>query len=199
MDFQYPGSDLLGEDQAAVFMALARTTEPQSGRAIAQRAGRSDHSTTRRILARLSQSGIVRVGEVGRSTTYLLNREHVLWKPVFEMLAAPAVVEMAIAEVVREHDPAAVAATFGSFSRREAGRSSDIDIVVVTSETTDSATLHDALVERIQAMCGNEIQPIILNSDALRRLVAADDPLVQSWRADAHDLVGEFSTLLDPA
>lgn len=197
MDLRHPGSDLLGEDQAALLMVLARTTEPLSGRAIAQRAGRSDPTTSRRILQSLDRAGLVRSSRVGNAITYVLNRDHVLFSPVFEILASPAAVDTTITRVLDSHGVVA-AASYGSYARREATPDSDIDLVVVVENGEDVAALHDSIVPRVEQVTGNAVQPVILELSMLQHLVDIDDALVSSWRADAHSLVGDFHALLAP-
>jgi hypothetical protein len=75
---------------------------------------------------------------------------------------------------------------------------SDIDLLVITDpkanpDMTDEAV--DRLAADIRKWTGNNVQIVDRNPDELAAMIASDDPLVASWRADHIDLMG--ARLLD--
>ena len=84
MDLSSPVSDIVPGVRGAVLAALARLTEPRTGRQIARLAGEAPSSTAR-VLDDLVDSGLVLLVVGGRDNGYALNREHV---------AAPAIVAL---------------------------------------------------------------------------------------------------------
>jgi predicted nucleotidyltransferase len=75
---------------------------------------------------------------------------------------------------------------------------SDIDLLVITDpkanpDMTDEAV--DRLAADIRKWTGNNVQIVDRNPEELAAMIASDDPLVASWRADHIDLMG--ARLLD--
>ncbi|MCC6269652.1 MAG: nucleotidyltransferase domain-containing protein [Microbacteriaceae bacterium] len=87
------------------------------------------------------------------------------------------------------------AALYGSFARGEADAKSDIDILIVNANEDSKIDLVDMIddaSERIRLLTGNEAQLLPMSHRELRRLVARDDPLIRSLRADGRSLVPGF-------
>lgn len=194
MDLTAPGSDLLGPTRARVVLALHRATEPVSGREVARRAGDLPPSSALRELRALVQLGLVQSTQSTHATTFVLNRDHVLWAPVFEILASPAKVEERLGNLVSETlGPDTSCAIFGSVARGESTVESDIDILIVTDDSLESDAREDAL-DRVRddlaTFTGNDPQLIVVTQSQLRDMVQADDPLVGSWERDARTITG---------
>lgn len=193
MDLSTPGSDIVGRTRALVLLALARVTEPVSGREVARLAGGVAASSAHRELQALVQTGLVGAKRSSHATTYALNREHVLWPPLFEIFASPAKVEQRIGELISQGLGTTTAcALFGSVARGDATAESDIDVLVVTDDV-DSERLEDAL-DRVRddlaSFTGNTPQVVTVTRSQLRRMVKADDPLIDSWERDARTISG---------
>jgi len=92
------------------------------------------------------------------------------------------------------------ASLFGSFARGEATTTSDIDILVVIGPAGDAdqdarATQIDQLAQDVLRWTGNRGHIVDPTPDILAAMIAGDDPLVVSWRADHIHLAG--TRLLD--
>lgn len=193
MDLSHPAADLLGQSPARILLRLSLVNDGLTGRRISELSG-VPASTTQRVLNELESIGLVDARDVGRSRLYSLNRRHVLWDPVERMFSAPARVEQIIGETVRTivGDRASVS-LYGSAARGEAGRDSDADIVIIWSDdadATDREAVLAALGERVAESTGNRVELVDLTRDDVRRLAAAGDPLVDSWKIDAKTIVG---------
>lgn len=194
MDLSTPGGDILGRTRALVLLALARLTEPVSGREVARLAGGIAASSTHRELQALVQIGLVEAKRSSHATTYTLNRAHVLWPALFEILASPAKVEERLGDLISNALGTTTAcALFGSVARGDATVESDIDVLVVTDDEVDSETLEDDL-DRVRddlaSFTGNTPQLVAVTRSQLGRMVEADDPLVDSWERDARTISG---------
>jgi predicted nucleotidyltransferase len=193
MDLSNPASSILGRNQARVLHRLAVLADGASGRRIHELSGVKALRTTQQILEKLVSTGLVDLRRVGSSNEYSLNRDHVLWEPIEAILATPARAEKRIAEVLTRAlgDHAGGISLYGSFARGEGGPDSDIDILVVWNEDTDEALateILDGAAQQIRRVTGNRAQLLAVTQSELDRLVATNDPLVESLRRDARQL-----------
>lgn len=197
MDLSRPAFDLFGSNEGRLLHRLAVLTEGTSGRRIHELSGVKSLRTTQQILERLVIIGLVDVRGTGAVNLYSLNRHHILWEPVNQVLEAPAALERKIGEILSATvGPRMVgAALYGSFARGEGGRDSDIDIFVLWADepvADERIELLDAVSERIRRLSGNSAQMLPMTSDELESLVEAGDPLIASLRADARALTTGF-------
>ncbi len=192
MDLSTPGADLLGPIRARVIAALARTADPVSGREVARLADGLAPSSTHRELQALVEVGLVTARRTSHATTYTLNREHVLWPPLAEILGSFARVEQRIRESVERHLGGEVScALFGSVARGDSTPSSDIDLLIVTDTESDRVVdALDRVRDELAQFTGNNPQLIAITRPQVRRMVAAGDPLVASWQADLRMISG---------
>jgi len=182
--------------QGLVLGVLANTTAPLTGRAITGLlAGDATTSGVSTALGRLAAEGLVTCEPAGRANLYALNRNHV---------AAPAVEALADlrGELLRRistamaawSQPAIAAWMFGSAARGEGTSASDIDILLVCPTEVDHddvwITQTIGLAAQIQSWAGNSCEILEYTAEDLAALVAGDDPLVDSLRADAIELMG---------
>ncbi|MFD4421381.1 nucleotidyltransferase domain-containing protein [Agromyces sp. NPDC058484] len=193
MDLTHPAAQLLGENRARVLHRLSLLADGTSGRAIHSLAGVKSLATTQRTLEQLVGIGLVDARPIGAANLYTLNREHVLWPPIEQLLEAPATTEQRIGDLLATTLGDAPAATllYGSFARREAGPDSDVDILIVWRHDMDEAvasSLLDDVTQRIRRMTGNSAQIIAVTLDELVGLVKREDPLIDSLRHDARPL-----------
>ncbi len=193
MDLSRPFQDLLGNNTAQILRRLAMVSGELSGRRIAYLAGVPPVSAAR-VLAALTEIGLVHSRYIGQSKAFQLNREHVLWPPLQAIMTSAQAVERGITDLAAELAPrGTTVAIFGSFARGEAGPASDVDIVMVSkvhAHPDERFGLSEALNERISSMTGNTVDLIDINDDDLGGLVRADDALVGSWIEDARTLHG---------
>lgn len=202
MDLSHPEYVILGENRARILHRLAVLAEPASGRRIHELSAVRALRTTQRILDELVALGLVDMQKVGPANAYTLNRGHVLWGPIEQILATRAVVQSAVEEAVREVTAGVVvsAAIYGSMARGEAGPESDVDVLVVWEDATavdQRDAVLEALDERVRRLTGNRAQVLAVTGAELARLVEHDDPLVASIRRDGQTVTGvEIRTLL---
>ena len=197
MNLSHPAFDLFGENEGRILQRLAVLAEVTSGRRIHELSGVKSLRTTQQILSRLVAIGLVSLRLTGASNLYSLNRGHILWHPISQVLESPGKAETYITETLNQviGGRMAGAVLYGSFARGDAGRDSDIDILVVWAEPIDTATgaeLLDEASERIRRITGNTAQMLPMTKDEVSALVAGDDPLIESLRADARSLTEGF-------
>jgi predicted nucleotidyltransferase len=193
------GADVFGESDAAVLRVLATQGRAVSGREVSRLSGQNQ-SSTRRALSRWRTVGLVHADEHPHATLFSLNRHHVLWDPIERILASPARVEQAIAELVHDRTQArGTVALYGSVARGDSGPDSDIDLVLVAGEDMDPdevERLRDDLTATVEELTGNAVQIVEVTRAQLRRMARDEDPLVESWRRESRTLSGEDLTRL---
>jgi predicted nucleotidyltransferase len=199
MDLSNPLAVVTPTLDAAVLQALAATTGWATGAHVHRLAGTGSDDGVRRVLARLVDQGIVLADQHSHATLYLLNRDHVAAVAIASLARLRGVIIDRIRGALESWSPVPVhASLFGSFARGEATADSDIDLLVITdpkvnlNKTTEAV---DRLAADIRKWTGNSVQIVDRNPDELAAMIATDDPLVASWRADHIDLMG--ARLLD--
>lgn len=191
MELSHPADDLFGRNTARVLQRLSLVRGGLTGRRISE-LSLVPLGSTQRILRRLVDMGLLTVQPAGRANVYSLNRSHLLWPVVDSALNVPLQIEGMIAETVHRHvGDSAVVAIYGSFARGEAGPDSDIDILIVwlveLAENLRISAL-DELNERLESATGNRIEIVDLPLSDFHRLVAVNDPLIDSWKREAKTL-----------
>jgi predicted nucleotidyltransferase len=199
MDLSNPLAVITPTLDAAVLQALTATTGWATGAHVHRMAEAGSDDGVRRVLARLVDQGIVVADQHSHATLYLLNRDHVAAEAIIALTRVRGVIIDRITAALQDWSPQPVhASLFGSFARGEATTDSDIDVLVVVDPAADADTVEEA-VDRLDAdvrrWTGNAAHIVDRKPDALAVMVAADDPLVRSWRADHIDLIG--TRLLD--
>jgi predicted nucleotidyltransferase len=198
MNLSHPAFDLLGENEGRVLSRLAVLADGTSGRRIHQLSGVGSLRTTQKILKRLVGTGLVDVRPAGPGNLYSLNRDHVLWGPIQQILETPATTEQHISRVLDQTlEPKMVgAALYGSFARGDASEVSDIDILVVWADDADDADRAEALdvaAQSIVKLTGNTPQFLPMTKNEISALVDVNDPLITSLRADGRSLTEGFN------
>ena len=159
-------------------------------------AGAGSPDGVRRVLARLVVQGIVLADEHPHATLYLLNRDHVAAQAIVALTRLRSTIIDRIADELSHWSPEPVhAGLFGSFARGEATTTSDIDVLVVidpagAADQEARAAQADRLATDIVRWTGNRGHIVETTPDIVAAMIAADDPLVASWRADHINLVG---------
>jgi predicted nucleotidyltransferase len=181
---------------AAVLQALAATTAWASGARVHRMAGSGSPDGVRKVLARLVEQGIVLAESHPHATLYLLNRDHVAAGPLVALTRVRGeIIDRITAAVTTWSPPLLHASLFGSFARAEAGSASDIDVLLVL--TAEAGADHDRRTAQLAQLgadilswTGNRAQIVDVTPEVLAAMVAAGDPLVESWRVDAVHLTG---------
>ena len=196
MDLAMPLAVVTPTLDAAVLHALAATTARASGAQVHRMAGTGSPDGVRRVLTRLVAQGIVLAEEHPNATLYLLNRDHVAADAIVALTRLRTIIIDRITDAVSHWSPEpAHASLFGSFARGEATTNSDIDILVVigpagTADQDARATQIDQLSADVLKWTGNRGHIVDPTPDTLAAMIAAEDPLLVSWRTDHINLVG---------
>ena len=146
-------------------------------------------------------AGIVSAEQYPSATLYLLNRDHVAAEAIVALTRLRTPIIERITDALSRWSPEPVhASLFGSFARGEATTTSDIDILVVIGPAgaadQDARAAHiEHLAADVLRWTGNRGHIVDPTPDTLAAMIAADDPLLVSWRADHIHLMG--SRLLD--
>lgn len=193
MNLTEPLADIASPGAAAILRRLALLEAPTSGRRIALLAGVPPRRAVA-VFHDLLEIGLVNRERVGQAWLYRLNRRHLYWSPIEAILSAPSTIESLIDSILTEHaDPETSAAVFGSFARREAGRGSDIDLLVVWSDQISpearEATIA-ALTDAVEPLTGNRLGLLELAWPDLERMARSGEPILRSWLHEARVVHG---------
>lgn len=195
MDLTTPGADLFGANEAAVLGVLSRRGPAASGRHVAELAGISSNASAQRALQRLTRIGLVIAVARRGSTEFTANRSHWLWPGVSAILASPfesltdSIRDVAVGRLGSE----TTVGLFGSVARGDSTITSDVDILLVVPGSVPVDVRWAAIDElhaRVERTFGNPLQVVDIDHDDLARLIAAQSPLVESWRRDLIVLAG---------
>lgn len=190
MDLAHPLAVVTPTLDAHVLHALASTTNWSSGAQVHRMARTGSQDGVRRTLIRLVDQGVVLARSQPPSTLYTLNRDHVAAPHIIALSLLRAEIISRITDAVVSESPNLVhASLFGSFARGEASTGSDIDVLVV-EESAEPSTTVERLSSDIPRWTGNPAHVVAATWDTIRAMVAADDPLVASWRVDHVHLAG---------
>lgn len=204
MDLTAPLQSLIPSVDSAALTVLAGTEGALGQSQIHRLAPRGTRRGLGVVLDRLVEHGLVIAEATNHGYMYRLNRDHVL---------APAVLAAAGArqEFLRRlmdgsaqlRPPVVSAALFGSVARRQSRPDSDVDLLLVVADDTDTDdTTWSDQVRRLEAQVlawsGNRLEIVTVTRTHLADLVAVEEPIVGSWRHDALTLAGsDLPMLLD--
>jgi len=204
MDLSSPISSVIPGGRGLVLAVLARTTEPLSGRRIAELAGdRVAKTRVNALLNELVASGLVLADEKPPAVLYRLNRGHLAAAAVEALATVRERLITGLREAIGGWDPAvATAWLFGSVARGGGGVESDVDIAVVRPDAVDpdDARWRDQLVslgDLILRQTGNDASVIEYSEAEVAGLVATDQRIVGSIRAEGIHLAGRRLLVAD--
>lgn len=183
--------------RGVVLSILARTTEPLSGRRIAELAGEQLGKTRAlEVLGQLADAGVVLVESRPPALLYQLNREHLAASAIIQLAELrSALIERLRSQLEGWEHPAATAWLFGSAARGDGDESSDIDIAVVRPDALDaddpiwSVQIVD-LSDAVAGWTGNEAGVIEYSEAEIAELVRAGEGIVANIAAEGIHLVG---------
>lgn len=196
MDLTAPLQSLIPSMESAALTVLAGTESALGQSQIHRLAPRGTRRGLAVALDRLVEHGLVTAEPTNHGYLYRLNREHVLAPAVLTAADARHEFLRRLGEACAElRPPAVTVALFGSVARRQSGSSSDVDMLIVTSDETDTdeSPWRDQvrqLETQVLAWSGNRAEIITVTRTHLSELAADDEPIVRSWRADALTLTG---------
>ena len=197
MDLSLPLHGVAPTLDAEVLTVLSGTTAPLTGRRVSQLAARGSRPGIQRVLNRLVAEGLVLAQDAGASVLYQLNRDHLLASAVLEVVAARDELIRRLQEAVDQWArPCVNASLFGSVARGgDADQHSDVDLLVVRPAAVAGddeiwqRQLRD-LEDAVLRWTGNSLSWFETTEDDLRRAVAAEEPVVDSWRTESIHLSG---------
>lgn len=196
MDVSRPYSVIYAPLDLDVLAVLAGTTQPLTGRRVADLVRHGSQAGVGKSLTRLVEQGLVLREEAGRALMHKLNRDH---------LAAPAI-EVLVGmrgELLRRlrdafaawEVPPAHASMFGSAARGDGDAASDIDLFLVRPEAVGGDDHRwrvqvDGLISDVQAWTGNDTVVIEQDKSDISGLRRSKPPVVKGLKRDAIDLAG---------
>lgn len=202
MDLSHPVRSIIPSLEGEIYRVLARTTTSLSGSRIAELADDGSNAGIRVALRRLVEHGTVLSSSAGSAILYTANRDHVLWPTIESVVrAADGTLDTLtdrISTLTRRHVDARRAhgitiAIYGSVARGDSALNSDIDMVALFP-TPGSVEADESLVDELRASVpswtGNSCNIYALTAERLAELVAAGDPIVDSWRSEALTVFG---------
>lgn len=196
MDLTSPLRSLIPSLDSAVLEVLAGTSSGLSATQIARLSRRGTRAGQHAVLNRLVEHGLVIAEPANTGFLYRLNREHLLTPAILTAVGAGEELLGRLTQGCRQLDPVPIhVSVFGSHSRTQATVASDIDLMLIVD---DSVEVHDerwtdqvdALEDQVLKWTGNRLEPLVLSATRLRAIVRAGEPLVTTWAADAHTLIG---------
>jgi predicted nucleotidyltransferase len=203
MDLSRPHTAVIGGAlEGDVLSVLAGTTRPLTGRQIGRLATHGSDRGLRLALNRLAEQGLVDAVEAPPAVLYSLNRDHIAAPIALELAGLRAELFRRLRTAIAEWQvPATHASMFGSAARGEGDASSDIDLLVVRSESVDSEDpawrdqLHELAVA-IERWTGNHAGISEVGEEELIDLASARRPMVEELERDAITLAGPAARTL---
>ncbi len=196
MDLTSPLRSLIPSLDSVVLEVLARTEGALGVSRIHRLGGRGSRAGISLVLDRLVEHGLVLAEPSNVGSVYWLNREHVLFDAILVASNARQEFLRRLGEACSRLQPEpTTAALFGSVARRESGPDSDIDLLLVIPDTTDTQAevwtdQLDSLRRQVLAWTGNRLEPIVVTSAHLRTLNDAGEPITRSWQDEAVTVFG---------
>ena len=196
MDLTSPLRSLIPSLDSVVLEELARTEGALGVSRIHRLGGRGSRAGISLVLDRLVEHGLVLAEPSNVGSVYWLNREHVLFDAILVASNARQEFLRRLGEACSRLQPEpTTAALFGSVARRESGPDSDIDLLLVIPDTTDTQAevwtdQLDSLRRQVLAWTGNRLEPIVVTSAHLRTLNDAGEPITRSWQDEAVTVFG---------
>lgn len=204
MDLTTPLQSLIPSVDSAALTVLAGTESALGQSQIYRLAPRGTRRGLGVVLDRLVEHGLVVAEATNHGYVYRLNRDHVLAPAVLAAAGARQEFLHRLMDACARLRPLVVsAALFGSVARRQSRPDSDVDLLLVVADDTDTdeATWSDQvrhLEAQVLAWSGNRLEIVTVTRTHLADLVAAGEPVVGSWRDDALTLAGtDLPRLLD--
>ena len=193
MLFRSPISAIIPTLEGAVLEALERTSEPLTLSQVHTLIGKGSLSGIRKALVRLVASGVVHIS--GSPPRYVLNRDHVTYPAVSNLVGARATLIQRIREAVAEWPQSPVlVGVFGSFARGEGDSTSDIDLLVIGEP--DPADVTD-LALAVERWTGNDAQIVVLTPGEFHDVRATEEAIVKSWEEDLIVIAGTVQRLVE--
>ena len=197
MDLGSPVLDIAPAVRGALLQALARLEQPVTRRQLAAAAGVAPGNASA-VVEELIRAGLVSETVAGRSSMVVLNRNHLAAGPVLALAGLRGELIRRLRERLSEWPDLRGAWLFGSVARGEADSGSDVDLLIVADDL-QSPDLHERMSRLhadVRSWTGNDLQLVEHSQTSWRKLVRAQNPLVEQIRLDGIALAGGTASLL---
>jgi len=197
MNLQRPFQVIAPTLDGDVLTVLARADRSLTGRAI-ERETEGSHGGVQRALNHLVAEGIVSREPAGRAYLYRLNRDHLAAHWIEGLAALRLQLIDRLRDSIGSWEMKPVASVlFGSAARGEAGRASDLDLLMIRPRGIDAGEeiWRDqlmALSEAVNSWTGNDARVLEYGEEEL----ALDEPVLDAAAAEGVELSGSLRQLL---
>ena len=169
-----------------VLAVLAGADEIFTISQIHRQVGGASAEGIRKVLIRLCGQGVVLHGQVGRTSTYRLNRGHLAVEPILALSHILGTLLGRIESCLASWaEPPVYAAVFGSAATGRMAANSDIDLFLVRGEAPTDGDDPDhwqqqlcELAEQVSAWTGNDARIVEYTVDDLRAAAASGERLI---------------------
>ncbi len=199
MDFVHPVEAVIPGTQGRVLAVLAQTTAELNLRTVARLASVSPAQASR-VLPGLVKLGLIERREVPPSSLFRLNHQNLAARMIIELARSRETALQQIGAGASELQlPPASVIIFGSFARREAGRESDIDAVIVRPDDIDDdddtwASGIEQWRSTVQSITGNPVEVIEITQGEVVEKLSGE---AQLWSDIIRDGVVVHGATLD--
>ncbi len=195
MDFRQPVEAVIPGAQGKLLAVFAETTAGLSVRTAARLSGVSLAQTSR-ILPELATLGILDRTEIPPSTVYQLVEENAASRAIRSLARSRDRVLSELGELAKLMViPPVSIIVFGSFARGEAGRESDVDIVMVRGSCVDaSSEWSEGLDEwrrSARRLTGNEVEVMEVDEFDVSLRLRSRRPVWQDIRREGIVVFGK--------
>lgn len=198
MDFVRPLATVVPSLDGAALTVLAGADAWFTLSDVVHLADEGSPAGMRKVLLRLTSTGLVEHREVGRVGQWRLNREHLAAGPVISLVHS----RRELVERLRRHvagwaTPPRVGAIFGSVARGQARLDSDLDLLLVVDSPSDVEDEVADLERQATLWTGNTANALVrpvgrllgTDSEAFRWTLASSHLLFFGERRDLRDLL----------
>lgn len=201
MDLTRPLADIIHGPRAQLLTTIVQLEAPVTVRALARHAGVAPQ-TALTVINDLADAGIVSAEAAGRAQMVSLNREHLLAEPLIALNRTRGRLIDRLGNELASWTGLAGAWLFGSAARGTGGRQSDIDVLLVAEDDTQTAQWSDStarLVDQVVTWTGNQAHLIEHSRSSFAQLVLDENRLVTAIRVEGIALVPGSVKLLQAA
>jgi len=176
MLFKNSLDSILGQSSKVKILRFLNSTKIElNGREIAKSTGLS-HVQCHTALRDLAKHGVITVRNIGRSTAYKINSEHILYKellrPMFdsETTLINRLIDI-VAAGTKKFKPISIM-IYGSTTKGTARPDSDLDMLIIFPDNSDLKKIAekiDSIEEDISNKFGNQLSPVLIKKKDFRR------------------------------
>lgn len=167
-------------------------------RALARHAGVAPQ-TALTVINELSEAGIVSANPAGSARMVSLNVAHLAAEPLISLARTRARLVTRLTDELAGWNGLAGAWLFGSAARGSGDRESDVDLLLVAENSTETASWAESaarIISDVHSWTGNPAQLVEHTTGSFARLVRDRNPLVDAIREDGIPLTPGSDALL---